>query len=141
MSGFDEELLALGVDLAQCEGCTDTEIEQIRESQAVAAIPADYAQFLRMAGKGAGRFMRGTDVFFPYPLELKIYAAELLEENGSDIQLGADALVFWMHQGYQFAWFPDVREVQPRVAMYLEGHDGIYREWPGLAEFLREMAG
>jgi hypothetical protein len=67
-------------------------------------LPSSYVQFLKIAGRGAGRFLQGSDFAFPELLELRSWAEELLVEAGVEFRLRPEDFVFFMHQGYQF-WF------------------------------------
>ena len=118
-------------------GCSAEEIDEIRVRQGVPSIPDEYLCYLRRIGRSAGHFQRGTDAYYPDVLELKDAARELLEENNSQLVLGPNSLVFEMHQGYEFAWFPDVENPQPVVNHYNEGRGDEIREWPSLSAYLR----
>jgi hypothetical protein len=94
---------------------------------------------VKRIGRGAGPFLQGTDTFFPRVLGLKADARDLLRENKSGIELGPQALVFAMHQGYQVFWFPTVINDDPKVLMFQEGDRGVGREWASLAAYLDDM--
>jgi hypothetical protein len=103
-------------------GLSDEEIRQVEEDQP-APLAASYRTFLRLIGGGAGRFMLGTDVYYPSILGLGTAARELLAENGSPFELKDSDRVFSMHQGYQF----DVMRgpgADPRVWSFVEGPNG-----------------
>jgi hypothetical protein len=122
---------------SEVRGCSAEEIEELRTRQGVPSIPDEYLRYLRRIGRGAGHFQRGTDAYYPGVLELKDAARELLEENNSQLVLGPNSLVFEMHQGYEFAWFPDVENRQPVVNQYSEARGDDITEWPSLAAYLR----
>jgi hypothetical protein len=121
----------------EVRGCSAEEIEEIRVRQGVMSIPDEYLCYLRRIGRSAGRFQVGTDTYYPEILELKDAARDLLVENNSQLVLGPNSLVFEMHQGYEFAWFPDVENHQPVVNHYNEGRSDEIREWPSLSAYLR----
>ncbi|TDU86569.1 hypothetical protein EV138_0079 [Kribbella voronezhensis] len=97
-----------GVRESEFHGCTDEEIDEIRLRQGVPSFPYDYICYLRRIGRSAGRFQIGTDAYYPDVLDLKEATIELLKENKSKASLGVNSLVFQMHQGYEFAGFPDL---------------------------------
>ena len=74
------------------------------ESKCKCSFPLVYKHFLLKMGKGAGRFMKGASVFYNEIFELQKWGEELVEENNF-IPIPQDAIVFWMHQGYQMAFF------------------------------------
>ena len=84
-------------------GCSPAEVAEVAARQGV-ALPERYVEFLLVMGRGAGAFFRGSDVFYPTVLELKGRAQDLLEECGRPFILPGDAVVFFMHQGYQFMY-------------------------------------
>jgi len=82
--------------------------------------PAAYREFLLTMGHGAGKFMVGSDVYINQDLEnFTAYGKELLRENGQDPARLNDAFVFWMHQGYQIAWFYLNEGDDPKVHYFL----------------------
>lgn len=117
-----EKLILLGMAVPeQVIGCSLMEIEELKLRQGVKHLPACYRGFLNVMGRMAGKWLGGTDAFYPEILELKDWAKELLAENESRIQLPDDAFVFLMHQGYQFMYFltGDCNE-DPSVYYYTE---------------------
>src|SRR3954465_10293907 len=70
--------------------------EQNREDERDQPAPlgAGYRRFLELAGGGAGRFRRGSDVFPPLVLGLGAAGRELLAENAVPFALtGADRVI------------------------------------------------
>lgn len=100
--------------------CTAAEVEQL-EQQYEIKFPAVYKQFLLTMGKSAGRFMLGSSCFFDELPFLEEGAKELLQENNFK-ELPPNAFVFWMHQGYQFAFFMPNEGDNPPVYYYHEAH-------------------
>ncbi|MGW4410448.1 hypothetical protein ACWEJ6_40870 [Nonomuraea sp. NPDC004702] len=100
-----------------------------------------YREFLSLIGGGAGRFMRGEDVYHPRALGLGEAARELLEENDSPFRFDPTDRVFTMHQGYQFEFMrgtgPD-----PEVWSYSEGMNGDVpvRSHASFTDWLRATA-
>ena len=56
-------------------------------------------------GKKAGDYFKGTDIFYPSCLDLNKDALEILTNDGCEDLLPEDAIVFAMHQGFQFHFF------------------------------------
>lgn len=71
-------------------------------------------------GKGADKYMRGSDVFFDHIFELQGWGEELVRENNFN-DLPANSFVFWMHQGYQMAFFMLTEGDNPPIYFYGEG--------------------
>jgi hypothetical protein len=53
----------------QLQGLTRSEIDEIERDQS-APLGRSYRHFLELVGRGAGRFLRGSDVFYPSVLGL-----------------------------------------------------------------------
>lgn len=85
----------------QVRGLDATELSWIEHDQP-APLTGAYRLFLELAGRGAGHFLRGSDVFFPAVMGLGQAARELLEENEASFTLLDSDRVFRMQQGYQF---------------------------------------
>lgn len=86
-----------------------------------APLPATYRTFLSLMGNGAGNYMRGSSVFFNEIFSLRKWTMELINENGLN-PLPKNAFVFWMHQGYQSAYFRLNESNDPPVFYYEEGN-------------------
>ncbi|MCO5996264.1 SMI1/KNR4 family protein [Actinoallomurus rhizosphaericola] len=99
-------------------GCTEAEVELVIKA-APFEPPAHYVAFLRAFGHGAGRLLRGTDIFFPQPLETNNYAREVALENEVDLKVD-DRFFFAHHQGYQLYFF---EPNSPAVYLYTEGDE------------------
>lgn len=84
--------------------------------------PAEYQQFLSLMGNGAGNYMKGSSVFANELTSLKEWAAELINENSMQ-PLPSNAFVFWMHQGYQAAYFLLNGSDDPPVYLFSETND------------------
>src|SRR5262245_18796074 len=85
----------------QIRGLTEDEIREVERAQP-APLASDYRRFLELAGRGAGRFLQGSDVFYPAVLQLRPWAHALLKENAVKAALTDADRVIFMHQGYQF---------------------------------------
>jgi hypothetical protein len=121
LESIKQRLIALNRDSSQplC-GCTLEEIRQLEQRLGV-KLPRAYQEFLRMMGKEAGQFLRGSDCFYPQMRELQTAAVELLEENHFPQVLPKDAFVFFLHQGYQFSFFRLSEGDDPPTYSYCEG--------------------
>jgi hypothetical protein len=87
--------------IEQVHGLTQSEIDEVERDQP-APLPPTYREFLELAGRGAGHFLQGSDVFYPHVLGLGQAARELLAENNVPFTLAHDDRVILMHQGYYF---------------------------------------
>lgn len=84
-------------------------------------LPAAYRAYLLIAGAYPAPGLVGSDCHGQYLYQLRGWADELLEESGSPFLLPADAVVFLMHQGYQFFYFRvDGIADDPGVFYYFE---------------------
>lgn len=102
-------------------GCTEEEVHRLEEQLGI-HVPAAYREWLRWMGHGAGGFLRGTDVFYDDDLpSLKEGALELFHENDLDGALPADALVFYLHQGYVAQFMRLSEGDDPPIYGYAEG--------------------
>ncbi len=109
-----------------------SKIEKLNNKQ----LPSTYKSFLEKMGKGAGQFMEGSSVFYDEIFELHERAVKLIEENNFR-SLPSDAFVFWMHQGYQMAFFTIGESDNPIIYYYSET-EGMtdFRKDGTLLEFL-----
>jgi len=99
--------------------CNAEEIEKLHGSLAH-NLPKAYLEFLQIMGKNAGNFMKGSSCFIHEIPYLREWAEELLEENQFPEKLPKDTFVFWMHQGYQFAFFNLYESDNPSIYYYSE---------------------
>lgn len=113
-------LIQKGVEL---ESCTEDEIRKI-ENRYNVILPKSYKNFLLLMGKDAGVFMKGSSVFYDEVFELRSWASDLIMEN--DLKpLPDNSFVFWMHQGYQLAFFKIGEGDNPFIYYYSEGKSQI----------------
>jgi hypothetical protein len=101
------------------KGCTMQEVNKI-EGEFGIKLPASYVYFLLLMGKDAGEFLKGSSVFYNEMFVLRESSMELLNENNFK-SLPPDTFVFWMHQGYQFAFFDLKEGDNPPIYFYYEG--------------------
>lgn len=105
----------------EIQGCTPEEIRKIEIGLGI-CFPQTYKDFLLTLGHGAGRFFKGTDIFYKDLLNIQTWAKELLEEDRPSFQLSKDVFVFAIHQGYQFMYFhTKFKDDDPPVFRYIEG--------------------
>lgn len=130
MNSIIENLSTRGIKLI---GCSPNEIN---EGQLLAKhrLPEFYLLFLTTFGKGAGDFMRGSHAYYPDVLELKEWANECLKENNLPL-LPDDVFVFWMHQGYQFAYFYLDGTNNPEVIYFSEDSESQLTKKVSLEEY------
>lgn len=103
-------------------------------------LPLAYREWLLWMGRGAGPFLRGTDVFFVDNLaELRVGALELFHVNGLDGALPNDAIVFYLHQGYIVHFLRASEGDNPPVYGYAEDGrtDGPTLCYKNLSEWMR----
>ena len=116
--------------------CIDSEIDKVEASQNV-SLPPVYRDFLKLMGRGAGRFFRGSDLYYPDVLTLGEQAKHLLKEDGQPFELPDDAFVFLVHQGYQFFYFrTGSGDEDPVVYGYMEGEGKAIKRWIKFSDFL-----
>lgn len=85
-------------------------------------LPPAYRAYLLLSGAYPPPALVGSDCHGQYLFQLSAWADELLEECSRPFTLPADAVVFLMHQGYQFLYFrADGRTDDPPVFYFIEG--------------------
>jgi hypothetical protein len=105
----------------QLKPCTGEEIEKIKGIQ-FKKLPDSYIEYLSLTGGGCGsNFLKGHSCFVSEIPYLKKWANELLDENRFLTKLGESDFVFWMSQGYQFAFFNLDEGDDPPIYYYREG--------------------
>jgi hypothetical protein len=93
-----------------------------------------YRVFLEAVGGGAGRFLQGSDVFYPDVLGIRAIAQDLLESHGLTLQ-GGDR-VFLMHRDAQFD-FMRGDGADPAVWSYNDGDDAPALTYVRFSDWLR----
>jgi hypothetical protein len=115
-----EFAMSSGIAPEDIVGCTQEEVLRLEELLDV-RFPA-YREWLLWMGHRAGRFLRGTAVFYDTDLpSLKEGALELFHANDLDGALPADALVFYLHQGYIVQFMPLSEGNDPPIYGYAQG--------------------
>ncbi|WP_082591422.1 SMI1/KNR4 family protein [Duganella sp. Root198D2] len=135
-----EVLISSLVDAGICHldevrGVTPEEVARL-EANIGKSLPSEYREFLSGVGRGAGRFLNGTDIFFAALDGLREDAIQLLRENEEDASLPDDAFVFSMHQGYEFTYFKISDGDDPPVYQYVEGNGSPSLAWNSFNDFL-----
>jgi SMI1 / KNR4 family (SUKH-1) len=110
----------LGAIPAQsAHGCSEQEIAALEE-RLRRVFPAAYREFLLWTGRAAGDFWAGSHAFYSDLPDIQQWAVDLLRENSFPAELPPDALVFFMHQGYQFLFVRTSEGDDPPVYYYNE---------------------
>lgn len=125
------------VTTTRVQSCTEEEV-RLLEKNLNCRLPDAYREFLLWMGHGAGAFLQGTDIFYKHVPKIQGWAKELLAENGFPVLLPDDAVVFMMHQGYQFMFFRVSEGDNPPIYYYHEAchFDSFELRFPNLDEFL-----
>lgn len=129
ISGFLDKLkkkVAVTVPSVPVTGCSLEEI-QLLEAQLGFQVPLAYKEFLLWMGKDGGPLLRGSDCFYEDIANIQKWSVELLQENSMPFSLPEDAFVFFMHQGYQFAFVRLSEGENSPAYFYYEGkvHDDV----------------
>ena len=127
-------------------GCTDSQIAELKSIAKTKTLPKAYLEFLSAMGNGTlGGYMRGDSCFMDEIYDLKQGATELLNENESENKLTDDDFVFWMSQSCMFCFFRLSDGDNPPIYFYNEsGEDRFVKIANSLVEFLTnrlEMSG
>lgn len=112
------------------QSLSDAQIRSIEAFYGV-SLSGVYRQFLLLMGNGAGKYMLGSTVFYDDIFRLGEWGQELIEENKLN-PAPTDAFFFWMHQGYQTAYFKLSDGDDPPVYYFSEGM--------GKNEFVKESS-
>lgn len=107
------------VNLAELAPCTEEEVGQL-ELRLGTPFPAAYREFLLWMGDDARRLLAGSDYRCRQLPQLREWAIGLLADRKFPQALPPDAVVFLMHQGYQFMFFKASEGSDPPVYYYNE---------------------
>jgi hypothetical protein len=86
------------------QGCWSYEIRDLENHYKV-KLPTIYKDFLEKMGKGAGKFMQGTDMFYRSLFSNQEAIEDVLELECHPFSLEKDIFVLSSHQGYIFHFF------------------------------------
>lgn len=137
---LEQYLIESGLTLrSDFRGCSLGEIRQVENAFGL-TLPAFYVAFLHKMGRDTGRFMKGSSVRYPELLKLRKYAEELLTETSTNFKLGKKDFVFFVHQGYQFAYFQADKGDDPEVWCFDERWDSPQKKWTSLSAFFKGIA-
>jgi hypothetical protein len=104
-------------------------------------IPAAYRAYLAIAGNSPPPELVGSDCHDHYLFELRDAAIELVKESGDPFELPDDAIVFLMHQGYQFFYFQaDGVTNDPPVYYYFENRPAVERPYERFSDWVAAIA-
>ncbi|NUT94044.1 MAG: SMI1/KNR4 family protein [Saccharothrix sp.] len=131
---FVAALVEMGIARPETvEGCSADEIGIVLERAGRFDLPVHYVAFLELLGRKAGRLFRGTDIYFPEPIDANDYAEEFSRQGDPGFST-AGRFFFATHQGYQLYYF-DQRS--PGVVfMHTEGRPDDEALAPSFLEFL-----
>lgn len=99
--------------------CNEADI-QLLEDELNLKLPKAYQEFLLWMGMKANNILQGSEWLFHDLPKIRGWAIQLLEGNGLKSWLPDDALVFFMHQGYQFAFMRTSEGDDPPVYYFNE---------------------
>jgi hypothetical protein len=133
----DELLKTKLVSQEQLKGCSRQEVADLADSVG-GRLPKAYEDFLLSMGHGAGKFLAGTDTFWPVLPLLRDAANRLLEESSAE-PLTPSAFVLYMHQGYEFGYFLLDDGDDPAVYQYAEGWPAPQQVWGSFTDYMAEM--
>ena len=100
---------------------TESQIDDLSASIGQ-SLPLAYRAYLSIAGAAPPPKLIGSDCYGHYLPKIHEWAVELLAECGNPFTLPENAVVFLMHQGYQFYYFiADANDPNPAIYYFHEG--------------------
>lgn len=97
------------------------QIHSLKKDLCFDVLPSSYYEFLMRMGNGTKNgFLQGHSCFINELPNLKAWATELLVENNFPLILSENDFIFWMHQGYMFAFFKMDEGHDPPIYFYTE---------------------
>jgi len=103
------------------EGCTQEEIEELKQLQEVAILPKIYEAFLQVAGRSCGDIFIGYDSTYYSIKKLKVFLLKTIQEDESTRVLPAESFVFLSKHHYAFWYFSALEDsYDPPVYRYVE---------------------
>lgn len=117
-------------------GMSEVEIERLEKHLGL-PIPRTYHAYLAIAGLSPPPELIGSDCHGHYLYDLREWAIDLLKESGEPFSLPDNAIVFLMHQGYQFFFFhADGINDDPPVYYYFENRASVERPYERFSDWV-----
>lgn len=131
---FTNELIRRGIATPeQIKGCSPEEVADVLAEKKDVSVPQSYVDFLRCAGRSAGRLFYGSDIYYPDCIGINSYAEEFARDDDPALKTEG-RFFFYVHQGYAFYFF---HHNEDGVWCYVEG-DGEPRKYTAtFVEFLK----
>lgn len=132
---FKSRLLAIDEFI----GCTDEEIHEI-ELSAGFMLPKSYMEFMRIAGKNSGRFLRDCEIHYPQVIHTN---QRTKEAAGKFIDLPNPCFFFFNYIGVSELFFTDESDNPPIYKLVVVNGTDTYKQcspsfWNGIEELLKE---
>lgn len=119
-------------------GCSEIDIRELEKHFDV-KLPLIYKDFLRIMGRQAGEYQRGTDIYYNDLFDLRKQFEEILRENNNPFLLKSSIFVFSGHQGIIFHFFDTEEDfIDPPVYGYLEGETNIKLVYETYSKYLMD---
>lgn len=140
MENFTKEVIDSGLSSwFAMQECWSLEIKGV-ETHFNIKLPTIYKDFLKKMGKGAGKFMQGTDFFYHNLFDNRKAIEEVLELENFPFSLQESYFVFSSHQGYNFFFFDTNEDAyNPPVYVYQEGELKFEKVDETLTAFLQRL--
>lgn len=104
-------------------------------------IPDAYRAYLSIAGGSPPPELVGSVYHDHYLFKLHDWAVELLNESGNPFSLPDNAIVFLMHQGYQFFYFQaDGVTDDPPAYYYYENRPAVECPYQRFSDWVADIA-
>src|SRR5262245_4753342 len=99
-------------------------------------LPKAYRAYLLIAGSAPPPGLVGSDCHGASLFKLREWGLELLKQSGNPFELPADAVVFLVHQGYQFFYFHAGVTDDPPVFYYFENSPAPERKYERFSDWV-----
>ncbi len=104
-------------------------------------IPSAYRDYLALAGAAPPTSLVGSECHGRHLLDLREWAVGILDESDTPLRLPDDAIVFLVHQGYQFLYFhADGATEDPPVYYFFEGRSEFERSYERFSDWVVAIA-
>ena len=118
----------------------DDEVKRLQQHLGL-PLPAAYRAYLAIAGSMPPPCLIGSDCHGTFLYKLRDGAIDLLREMDSPLSLPDDALVFFMHQGYQFFFICTADGIDdPEVFYYFEGRTSFEMSDDRFSDWVADIA-